>query len=111
MPTQSRQLDHSLEKNVSGRPRVEVDLEMLANLAGFLFTAADCARFFGCGVSTIDRRLKEAGWSGYAEFFHIHSAGTRIRLRQLQWKSAASGNVSMQIWLGKQYLGQQSTPR
>jgi hypothetical protein len=27
-------------------------------------------------------------------------------LRRLQWKSALGGNVVMQIWLGKQYLGQ-----
>lgn len=30
----------------------------------------------------------------------------RIKLRQLQWKSAEAGNVTMQIWLGKQMLGQ-----
>ena len=30
----------------------------------------------------------------------------KMRLRQLQWKSATKGNVVMQIWLGKQILGQ-----
>lgn len=28
------------------------------------------------------------------------------RLRRLQWINAEKGNVAMQIWLGKQYLGQ-----
>jgi hypothetical protein len=32
----------------------------------------------------------------------------KIGLRQMQLKSANSGNVSMLIWLGKQYLGQRS---
>ena len=30
-----------------------------------------------------------------------------MRLRQLQWKSAEKGNVSMLIFLGKNILGQQ----
>lgn len=104
----SQPKDHSASKNLGGRPRVEIDLDMLAKLAEYFFTATDCAKFFGCGVSTIDRRLKEAGWSGYAEFFYTHSARTRVQLRQLQWKSAEDGNVSMQIWLGKQYLAQRN---
>ena len=30
----------------------------------------------------------------------------KMRLRQLQWKSAEKGAIVMQIWLGKQILGQ-----
>ena len=30
----------------------------------------------------------------------------KMRLRQMQWKAAEGGNVSMLIWLGKQVLGQ-----
>ena len=30
----------------------------------------------------------------------------KIRLRQLQWRAAEKGNVSMLIWLGKQVLDQ-----
>jgi hypothetical protein len=33
-----------------------------------------------------------------------------MRLRQLQWQSAEKGNVTMQIFLGKQMLGQTDTP-
>jgi hypothetical protein len=29
-----------------------------------------------------------------------------MSLRRAQWKSAEGGNVTMQIWLGKQWLGQ-----
>jgi hypothetical protein len=31
----------------------------------------------------------------------------KLRLRQLQWQSASKGNVTMQIFLGKNMLGQQ----
>ena len=111
MPMHPQPLVNSSAENLGGRPRVEIDQEMLARLAEMLFTASDCAIFLGCGVSTIDRRLKEAGWAGYGEFFHRHSAWARVRLRQAQWKSAMEGNASMQIWLGKQYLGQTNAPR
>jgi hypothetical protein len=29
----------------------------------------------------------------------------------MQWKSAEKGNVTMQIWLGKQYLQQRDQPQ
>ena len=43
----------------------------------------------------------------YSEFLIKGRATQRIRLRQLQWKSAERGNVTMQIFLGKNMLGQQ----
>jgi len=33
----------------------------------------------------------------------------KIALRRMQWQAATSGNVTMQIWLGKNMLGQSST--
>jgi len=42
-------------------------------------------------------------------FVQIHKRGMdqgRMSLRRYQWNSAEKGNVTMQIWLGKQYLGQ-----
>jgi hypothetical protein len=35
----------------------------------------------------------------------------RVTLRRLQWQSAMAGNVTMLIFLGKQYLGQRDRPR
>jgi len=32
----------------------------------------------------------------------------KVALRRLQWRSATTGNVAMQIWLGKNILGQSS---
>jgi len=33
----------------------------------------------------------------------------KVSLRRLQWQAAESGNVSMLIWLGKCWLGQDGT--
>jgi hypothetical protein len=43
------------------------------------------------------------------EFLRIYKKGIesgRMSLRRMQYKSAMNGNVTMQIWLGKQYLNQ-----
>jgi len=43
------------------------------------------------------------------EFCVVHKKGMdegKTSLRRLQWQTARGGNPTMQIWLGKQYLGQ-----
>lgn len=35
-----------------------------------------------------------------------HAELYKVALRRMQWQSASSGNVVMQIWLGKNMLGQ-----
>ena len=58
-------------------------------------------------MDTLDRRAQEAHGKTFAQYVSEKQNGWgKIRLRQLQWKAAESGNVSMLIWLGKQYLGQ-----
>lgn len=42
----------------------------------------------------------------YAEILAKGREQGKSRLRRLQWKAAEKGNVTMQIWLGKQLLGQ-----
>ena len=43
----------------------------------------------------------------YSENLTKGRANVKIRLRKLQWQSAENGNVTMQIFLGKNILGQQ----
>jgi hypothetical protein len=63
---------------------------------------------FGIDYDTLNQRIKEAGYSGFPEFFNMHSATGRISLRRTQFKLSET-NVAMAIWLGKQYLGQTET--
>lgn len=82
-----------------GRPKkYDIDTEKVEQLAGFGCTNKEIAKFFGCSADLIEKT--------YSEFIIKGREKGKIRLRQLQWKSAESGNVTMQIWLGKQYLGQ-----
>lgn len=94
------------ERNPGGRPRKEIDLLQLEAACQIQCTAEECAALFDCSVDTLDRRLKEEGYAGFAEFYKIHATHGKTSLRRLQWKSAQNGNVAMQIWLGKQMLGQ-----
>ena len=54
---------------------------------------------YGCDESLIRK--------SYSEYIRKGRASGKTRLRQLQWDSAEAGNVTMQIFLGKNMLGQQ----
>ena len=75
-----------------------IDTKQLQNLARLGCTNTEIGDFFGCSENTIRR---------YGEYLTKGRAEQKMRLRQLQWKSAEKGNVTMQIFLGKNLLGQQ----
>ena len=68
-------------------------------LASYGCSNVEIADFYGCDESLIRK--------SFSESLLIGSAKGKIRLRQLQWKSAEKGNVTMQIFLGKNILGKQ----
>ena len=81
------------------RPKkYNLDTEKIEQLAGFGCTNTEIASFFGCDESLIRK--------SYSEYLSKGRDKGKIRLRQLQWRAAERGNVSMMIWLGKQVLSQ-----
>lgn len=81
-----------------GRPRKVVDEDRLRQLAAN-----------GCTMREIAAALDVSETTIYDNFSGALEKGRRegeISLRSLQWASARDGNVTMQIWLGKQLLGQ-----
>ena len=81
------------------RPKkFNIDTDQLEKLASFGCTDTEIASFFGCDRSLITK--------SYSQFLTKGRDKGKIRLRQMQWKAADKGNVSMLIWLGKQILGQ-----
>ena len=88
------------EKNKGGRPKIKLDYEAIEKMAGMMITQEEIAGYFDCNVRTLQRDK---------EFCRVYKKGLdkgRMSLRRQQFKSAENGNVTMQIWLGKQYLGQ-----
>lgn len=69
-------------------------------------TGEEIAGVLGIDYDTLNRNIKEKYKMGISEFLKKHSASGNMSLRRAQWNSAENGNVTMQIFLGKQWLGQ-----
>ena len=87
-----------------GRPRLEVDLDEITELASEGCTQQEIADILGFSRKTFYARkgIMEAYKKGISEM--------KISLRHWQMKVAKDGNVQMLIWLGRQYLGQKEIP-
>ncbi len=79
-----------------------IETDKIEQLASFGCTNREIASFFDCSQTTLTRN--------YGDFLTKGREKGKIRLRQLQWKAADKGNVTMLIWLGKQILGQSESP-
>ena len=89
-----------------GRPKIEIDWNTVDKLCGIQATLREIASFLGVSEDTIERRCKEEKKMRFAEYFEQKRGTGKISIRRKQYEVAMSGNVSMLIWLGKQYLGQ-----
>lgn len=87
------------------RPRIEIDEENFRKLCGLQCTLTEIASFFGCSEDTIERWCKRELKLSFADAFKKYSASGKISLRRWQFKMAEH-NVSMAIFLGKNWLGQ-----
>jgi len=97
------------QKHPGGRPRLEFDLRMVEDLGKIQSTHSELAAVLGVSVDTVERRLRDD-----PEFCSAYEKGLengKSSLRRIQWKAALGGNTTMQIWLGKQYLGQRDQAR
>ena len=92
------------EKRSVGRPRIEVDVELVGRLANIQCTDEEIASALDICVDTLRKRKKDTpDLSDLIE--KGHQEGKRS-IRRMQFATAAAGNPTMQIWLGKQYLDQ-----
>ena len=87
------------------RPRIEIDGEQLKKLCAIQCTLEEIASWFKCSEDTIERWCVREMKMSFADVFKTFSADGKISLRRTQFRMAET-NVSMAIWLGKQYLGQ-----
>ena len=89
------------------RPRVNIDYDLVDKLCSIQCTGEEIASVLEIDYDTLNNRIKQDKGKGFSDYFNIKRAKGKISLRRRQWKSAVEeGNVTMMIWLGKQYLGQ-----
>jgi hypothetical protein len=83
-----------------GRPSKTIDYETVEKLASIMCTQEEIASYLDISVRTLQRD---------EQFCRIYKKGIdkgRMSVRRQQLKLLESGNATMGVWLGKQYLGQ-----
>ena len=92
------------------RPKKEFKPEIIEALAACCCTFEEIAAYIQWDPATVYRRMENPE-SAFAKAYERGRANGRATLRRKQYELALKGNVTMQIWLGKQILGQNDTPQ
>jgi hypothetical protein len=93
-------------KNKGGRPKINIDLNLLAKLGNAGCTAIECAAYIGCSTQTITNHLQSKYHISFLEFIKEKDAQGRALLKLAQFQAAIKDKPIMQIWQGKNRLGQ-----
>src|SRR4051812_37718358 len=104
MRTTNKTDDGEQQKRGRGRPPIDINTDLVATLASIQCTDEEIAAALRVSVDTITRRKQSM--PEFAEALSAGKALGRMSLRRMQWQSAKNGSIPMQIWLGKQMLGQ-----
>ena len=88
------------------KPLEDKQFEQLLGMVRIQCTQDEICGILQMSEQTLDLRLKERGYENFRDCYKRHGDEGRASLRRMQWKSAEDGNVTAQIWLGKQILGQ-----
>ncbi len=93
-----------------GRPKKEFDKSIFENLCNIHCTKSEISDVFECDENTVNAYCKRTYNTTFSVVYKRLSSNGKVSLRRMQWKSAENGNVAMQMFLGKQYLGQKDNP-
>ena len=86
-----------------GDEKTVITVEEVEDLASLWCSYKEMAEFFDVNVETFKYNFKKTIAKGRNE--------TKQSLRRAQIKNALGGNTTMQIWLGKNILGQSDSPQ
>lgn len=93
-------------KNKGGRPRIRIDWNQFDKLCQLQCTLREIASFFDCSEDTVENVVKREKGIGFSEYYAQKRGTGILSLRRKQFEVAMAGNVTMLIWLGKQYIHQ-----
>ena len=85
------------KKQALGRPKKELDKDIIANLSKIGCTQEEIGSVVGISARTLQRR--------YAEIIEVNKNIGKSSLRKKMWQTALRGNPNMQIFLSKNVLG------
>ena len=90
----------------SGRPLIEIDWDLVESHCQIMCTLEEISAVLKVSEDTIERACLREKEMHFADYFKKHSASGRASLRRAQFQAALSGDRTMQVWLGKNLLGQ-----
>lgn len=93
-------------QNQGGRPRLEISQQEFEKLCGIQCTLIEIISWFRCSDKTLEQWCHDTYGKGFSEVFKEKRSDGLRSLRRKQFEVAMSGDKTMLIWLGKQYLGQ-----
>ena len=94
-------------KKGAGRPIVKIDWSIVNSLLEADCEGTEIAAFLGIVPSTLYQRCLKDNKIIFSEYLQQKKAKGNSLLKAKQYESAVKDkNISMQIWLGKQRLGQ-----
>ena len=103
--TRNKKQTHEKGDKVA-RPRKEIDKKQFENLCGLHCTKQEICDWFELTDKTLEKWCKRTYGKGFSEIYREKRSNGNLSLRRKQMEVALAGNVSMLIFLGKNYLGQ-----
>lgn len=91
------------------RPRKEITQDEFEKLCFLRCTQQEIMSWFGIDTKdTLNNRIRDIYGEEhcFSTIYEQKAQGGRLAIRRKQFQVAESGNVSMLIWLGKNWLGQ-----
>ncbi len=92
---------------MTGRPKKIIDWAKVEILCHMQCTQEEICAVIDVCEDTLNLKSKEDNGCCFSAFYKQKRKGGKASLRRSQWLNAIDNkNTTMQIWLGKQYLGQ-----
>ena len=97
-----------VKKNLGGRPSKLplINKEHFEGMCKIQCTKDEMCGIFQVDEKTLTKWCEETYKLSFSDAYKKLSSTGKMSLRRQQFRSAENGNVTMQIWLGKQWLGQ-----
>ena len=83
---------------------ITIDKQKFEALCHIQATKKEIAYVMQCHEDTIERWCKRTYKQLFGDVWDTYSAGGKMSLRRKMYETAMGGNVTMMIWLSKQYL-------
>ena len=90
-----------------GPKLTQIDWEHVKKLCGLFCTGEEIAGFIECDYDTINTACSRELKVKFSDYIKTHQAKGKVSLRRSQFINATQNmNPTMQVWLGKNVLGQ-----